>query len=287
MKIVSWNVNGFRSVERQGGFTRLIREHKPEVIMLQEVKCVADQASEITDGIVKYSRFFTGSVIKGRHGVAMYVREDYIDGPLGGLGNIAGIEPTNGVGDYLTNHPIDPVILGTGTRESRLQVVAIRPPTLGTLFLINSYSVNSRSDLSRLSARQDYDKKLDGVIKALKQNYPDAYFILGGDLNVVAEPIDYHGTLIPHQSGMTIEEREGFRHLCGSNGLVDIFRYIHPDKQEFSWWSYMNDARTRNLGWRIDYFLLSDALKDKVNNIEVLSHYMESDHAPLLLEIDI
>lgn len=278
VKIVTWNLNGFRSVHNKGGLNRIVLEHEPEFLFFQEVKC-AEQDAEKFGHSTDYYQLFESSTIPGRHGVACYIKTDYMDDVIENQYIWEGPEEEGDV------HPIDPNV--EGSREARIQVVACLLPTCTVVF-INVYSVNSRRDLSRLSARKDFDDHLNLLVERMRLKYGmDAKIFVVGDLNVVAEPIDYHGVLLPRQSGMTDQERDSFKKLLSHNGLVDTFRHANPDVKAFSWWSYMANARAKDLGWRIDYILASENALAGIHSVSILEDYYESDHAPILLEIDL
>lgn len=256
MKIISWNVNGFRAVMRKGAIEKLLLEHSPDILFLQEIKCSeSDIAESVMEG---YDAYVIESVIKGRHGVAALIKQ--------GLGEQSFL--------------IDPVV-GNG-QEGRLQAIHVQ----GITFL-NSYTVNVGRELLRVGLRQDYDEYISAAIKDCAQNLGRDLVLLG-DLNVVSQPMDYHGNLInPTYAGMTPSERHMFEVFTGPEcELFDTFRELNPEEIKFSYWSNFGNSRAGNKGWRLDYFLASQSLKDRIKKSDILDQVMGSDHAPIILEIE-
>lgn len=152
-------------------------------------------------------------------------------------------------------------------------------------YLVNVYTPNSQRDLARLEFRLEWEDKLKKYLLALNEKKPVVYC---GDLNVAHQEIDLKNAKSNiGNSGFTYEEREKMTNLLAS-GFIDTFRYLHPDAVDhYTWWSYMNKVRERNIGWRIDYFIVSESIKEKIVNADIHSHVLGSDHCPILLEIDL
>jgi len=151
-------------------------------------------------------------------------------------------------------------------------------------YLVNTYVPNSKRDLSRIPYRETYEDKVREYYVELNKHKP---VILCGDLNVAHEEIDLKNPKTnTKNAGFTIEERSKFSSLLNA-GFVDSFRYLYPDKVKYSWWSYMANARTNNVGWRIDYFVVSKSLQDKIVEADILPEILGSDHCPIFLELKI
>jgi len=276
MRIISWNVNGFRSVVQKGAFRKLLETYDPDVILLQEIKCSWDDlqnyATTYLPGVINeddlnaYTTFVDESRIPGRHGVGMFVRNSLLDEY-----------------EHTWFENMDPFV--DNRAESRFQVFR-----LGDLAIMNTYSVNVRTgDLSldncRVPQRKDYDSWLYTIVENWRRDV-NCNIIMMGDFNVVSQPIDYHGDYInPMLAGMTDQERKGFRDLIEGCHMVDTFRYFHPEETKYSYWSYRGYARDTNRGWRIDYGLVSEELLDYVEASDILTDVWGSDHAPILLDI--
>ena len=271
IKFISWNVNGFRAAAASGHLATLVRNHKPDVLCVQEIKCTEDELARAADMYVpelttQYERFVLSSAVKGRHGVAMFIKTSVIQ--------------RNGEYFSIPYDGVDPLV--DGNNESRLQMIQV----FDTL-IINTYSVNVRQNLSRIPQRKVYDDVLSSYVSGWNQQGLGPVIVLG-DLNVVAEAIDYHGGRINESlAGMTRSERDSFSSLKESGKLVDSFRHLYPeDSGVYSYWSYRGYARESNKGWRIDYALVSESLQDKILDADVLMETGGSDHAPIILELD-
>ena len=150
-------------------------------------------------------------------------------------------------------------------------------------YLVNCYTPNSKRELERLDYRMSWEDEILKYFKNLEKNKPVIYC---GDLNVAHQEIDIKNPKTNHFSaGFTDQEREKMTNLL-SNGFIDTYRYLYPDKIEYSWWSYMRNAREKNIGWRLDYFIVSDSLKDNIKEANIYTQVMGSDHCPISLEID-
>ncbi len=254
MKILSWNVNGIRSCIEKG-FLKSIEKINPDIICLQEIKAHPEQVDiKLTD----YEHHFWNSAErKGYSGTAIFSK----------------IKPLS-------------VKYGFGHLDEEGRVITIE---FENFFLITVYTPNSKPDLSRLNFRYEtWDIEFLKYIKSLKKPV-----IFTGDLNVAHEEIDLKNPASnkttktrPGNAGFTDKERKRFKDFLNA-GYIDTFRYLHKDKVQYSWWSYMFQSRKRNIGWRIDYFLIDKKLIPNLKNSEILDEVLGSDHAPILLEIKI
>ncbi len=249
MKIISWNVAGYRSVVKKG-FEESINTLKPDIICLQEVKC---EESEIPFIPENYKMYLNPAEKKGYAGVAVFTK----------------IEPltvTFGMGIDEHDH------------EGRLITLEY-----SDFYLINAYVPNSKKELVRLDYRMTWEDDFLKYIKDLEKIKP---VILCGDLNVAHTEMDIKNAKSNLRSaGFTIEERDKFTNLL-ANGFIDTFRYFHPDEIKYSWWSYLFHARENNAGWRLDYFVVSKILIDKIKDSYIYNEIMGSDHCPVGIEIE-
>ena len=255
MKIISWNVNGIRAIAKKSFFND-IELLDPAIICLQETKANDEQVRE-TLGSVNGGYIYSNSAVRpGYSGTAV----------------ISKIKPLN-------------VLKDTGIKEfdSEGRVLCLE---FEQFFLVNVYVPNSGSELARLSFRQDWDKIFLDFLKDLEKSKP---LIVCGDLNVAHKPIDlarpkenYNKT-----AGYMQEEIDGMNRLTDS-GLADTFRHLYPDATaRYSWWSFMGRARSKNIGWRIDYFLVSKSLMPKVKDAFIREEITGSDHCPVGILLDL
>ncbi len=251
-KLLSWNVNGLRAC-RKKGFDAFVREHSPDVLCLQEVKLNPDVIPEEDFGY-PFRRYHLAKK-KGYSGVAVFAKDE----PLAVSVDFPGEDPHAGEGRVLTCE-------------------------FAGYYLINVYVPNAKGDLSRLGYRRDsWDPDLRSYLCELREKKP---VVLCGDLNVAHQEIDLANPKSNRKNaGFTDEEREGMTNLLGS-GFLDTFRHMHPDVTgAYSWWSYRAGARGRNVGWRIDYFIVSDDLATSVRNAFILPEIHGSDHCPVGLSL--
>ncbi len=254
MKLISWNVNGIRAVV-QKGFEAFLLQHQPDVICLQETKVhnndLPPAIAEI-GAVAGYCGYWNGAVRKGYSGTATLTR-------------IQPITYETLIGDERFDC------------EGRFQFMEFP-----NFFLINTYVPNAKDDLSRLAERQEFDKLLLQKIKALETIKP---VIICGDMNVAHNPIDLARPK-PNEgnAGYTLEERQGMTNYINAN-LVDTFRTLNPEKEQYSWWSYRGGARGNNVGWRIDYFLATHTLMPLVQSATIHDQVTGSDHCPVELNI--
>lgn len=250
MKFVSWNVNGLRACVEKG-FMEEFWAEDADFFCLQETKLHPHQIELDLPG---YTRYWNSAVKKGYSGTAIFARH----APLG---------VTLGMDGYTDD-------------EGRL--ITLEYPGF---YLITCYSPNSQEGLARIDYRMEFEDRLREYILRLEQAKP---VILCGDLNVAHSEIDLKNPKTNRGSaGFSDREREKFSRLLAS-GHTDTFRYLHPDTTgAYSWWSYRFKAREKNAGWRIDYFVVSDSLKEKIRRAEIHSDVMGSDHCPVVLEVDL
>jgi len=254
MKLISWNVNGIRAVAKKG-FEDFLLEYHPDILCLQEIKVHNDDLPAAiaqlgaTEG---YRGYWNGAERKGYSGTATLTRM-----------------PPMACETRIGDERFD--------REGRFQFLKFPD-----FFLVNTYVPNAKNDLSRLNDRQEFDQLLLEKIKALETAKP---VIICGDMNVAHNPIDLARPK-PNEgnAGYTIEERQGMTNYINAD-LVDTFRTLHPEKEQYSWWSYRGRARENNVGWRLDYFLATHALLPVVQSAAILDHVTGSDHCPIELGI--
>ncbi len=265
MKIISYNVNGIRSVVSKGFFEWLESEN-PDVICLQEIKAQPEQIDILRFKELGYDSYINSAQKKGYSGTAIFSK----------------IQPEKIILDF--DNRFDGDIFkdqyGDMQREGRLITLEF-----ADFYLLSTYVPNAKNDLSRLTIRHDiWDKKLLEYIATLETRKP---VLMCGDLNVAHKEIDLAN---PKQNeknaGFTKEEREGFDNFM-AHGLIDVFRHFYPDTVKYTWWSMRSRARERNIGWRIDYFVCSQQFIGRVKDIDILDSIVMSDHCPVSLEIDL
>jgi len=250
MKFISWNVNGLRACIGKG-FMDYFNAMDADFFCLQETKLQPDQISLELPG---YHQYWNSAVKKGYSGTAIFTKHT----PL----NV-----TYGMPDYVDD-------------EGRLITAEYE-----NFYLITSYTPNSKEELARLDYRMEYEDKLRSYICTLEQTKP---VILCGDLNVAHKEIDLKNPKTNRKNpGFSDEERAKFTQLIEA-GHTDTFRHLYPDLEgAYSWWSYRFKAREKNAGWRIDYFVVSDSVKDNIVKAEIHSDVLGSDHCPVMLELEI
>lgn len=248
MKLVSWNVNGLRACVNKG-FLDYFKEVNADIFSVQETKL---QEGQITLELEGYHQFWNYAVKKGYSGTAVFTR-------------IKPISVRYGLGEEDT--------------EAEGRVLTLE---FDEFYLVNVYTPNSQRDLARLPFRLDWE---DRILLHLKELDKKKSVVLCGDLNVAHQEIDLKNAKSNHgNSGFTIEERGKMTSLL-ENGFVDSFRHFNPEKEgAYTWWSYMNKVRERNIGWRIDYFIVSDSFRDRLITADIHADVMGSDHCPVVLE---
>ena len=251
MKLISWNVNGLRACLNKG-FEDTFHALDADIFCLQETKMRPEQAQFDLPG---YTRFWNSADKAGYSGTAVFTREE----PLA-------------------------VTYDFGADEHRHEGRIITAEYPG-FYLVCCYTPNSQDGLKRLDYRMEWEDDLRDYLMSLDRHKPVVYC---GDLNVAHREIDLKNPKTNrNNAGFTDQEREKMTCLL-SSGFTDSFRYLYPDTEGiYSWWSYRFNARKNNAGWRIDYFIVSDRLRDKIKRAEILTTVEGSDHCPVLLELDI
>jgi exodeoxyribonuclease-3 len=251
MKLISWNVNGLRAC-MQKGFLDFFTKTDADIFCLQETKMQEGQVDLPLEG---YHQYFNYAEKKGYSGTALFSKQEPINVTYG-----IGIEEHDHEGRVITAEYPD-------------------------FYMVNVYVPNSQRELARLSYRMEWEKAFLSYILELEKKKPVIYC---GDLNVAHEEIDLKNPKSNHRNaGFSDEERACFTKVLES-GYVDSFRHLYPDRTDaYTWWSYMFKAREKNVGWRIDYFVVSDKLETRIKEADILSEISGSDHCPVELEIDL
>lgn len=249
MTILSWNINGIRAAIKKG-FIDFLKKESPDIICLQEIKISDDKRAEENFDFPNYQEFFNSAKRPGYSGTAILVK------------------------DGLKVKILDDL---KWDDEGRIQILDI-----GQYYLANIYFPNANHELSRLDFKIKFNDKLLEYLKKLEKKKP---LIVTGDFNVAHNEIDLAR---PKQNvgspGFTPEERKWMDKFL-SRGFKDTFRELHPDKVQYSWWSYRANARANNVGWRIDYFCVSEKILKRINKAYILDKIMGSDHAPVAIDI--
>lgn len=248
-KYISWNVNGLRAVIKKG-FLEYIEEQNPDIIGLQEIKLSEGQLDLEIPG---YNMYYNYAERKGYSGTAIFTKEKPINVTYG-----IGIEEHDNEGRVITAE-------------------------FSEYYFVTVYTPNSKDKLLRLDYRMIWEDEFLKYLKNLEKSKP---VIVCGDLNVAHKEIDLKNPKTNTRNpGFTIKERNKFTNLLDS-GFIDTFRYFYPDKEfAYSWWSYRGNARKNNTGWRIDYFCVSESLKNRITDAEIQSNIEGSDHCPVVLYI--
>ncbi|MEC1581776.1 exodeoxyribonuclease III [Bacillus subtilis] len=252
MKLISWNVNGLRAVMRKMDFLSYLKEEDADIICLQETKIQDGQVDFQPEG---YHVYWNYAVKKGYSGTAVFSKQ----------------EPLH-------------VIYGIGVEEHDHEgrVITLE---FENVYVMTVYTPNSRRGLERIDYRMQWEEALLSYILELDQKKP---VILCGDLNVAHQEIDLKNPKANrNNAGFSDQEREAFTRFLEA-GFVDSFRHVYPDLEgAYSWWSYRAGARDRNIGWRIDYFVVSESLKEQIEDASISADVMGSDHCPVELIINI
>ena len=251
MKLISWNVNGIRACINKG-FKDFFNEIDADIFCIQETKCQKDQIDLEFKG---YTSYWNSAEKKGYSGTAIFTKQK----PL---------SVTYGIG--IEEHD----------KEGRVITLEFEK-----FYMINIYTPNSKRELERLEYRQIWEDEIRKYMLKLNENKP---VIMCGDLNVAHKEIDLKNPKTNrHNAGFTDEERNKMTELLDA-GFVDTFRVLYPEKENaYSWWSYMGHAREKNVGWRIDYFIVSKSIENCIKEAKIHSEILGSDHCPVELEIDI
>ena len=250
MKLISWNVNGIRACLKKG-FLDFFKEANADIFCLQETKCQQGQVELEIEG---YTSYWNSAEKKGYSGTAVFTKKK----PL----NV-----TYGIGKE--EHD----------KEGRIITLEFE-----NFYLVTNYTPNAKRELERLDYRMIWEDEIRKYLLNLNKTKP---VIMCGDLNVAHEEIDLKNPKTNRgNAGFTDEEREKMTELLNA-GFTDSFRYLYPEKQEYSWWSYMGHAREKNIGWRIDYFITSKEIEKDIKEATIYSEVLGSDHCPIGLEINL
>ena len=251
MKLISWNVNGLRAVYKKG-FLDFFNKIDADIFCIQETKM---QEGQITLELEKYEQYYNYAVRKGYSGTAVFTK-------------IKPEKVTYGIG--IEEHD----------QEGRVITLEFK-----NFYLVNCYTPNSGRELARLEYRMTWEDTFKEYLKQLDKNKP---VIICGDLNVAHKEIDLKNPKTNRKNaGFTDEERNKISNLLEA-GFTDSYRKLYPDKENaYTWWSYMGNARAKNIGWRIDYFLTSNRICDKIKEAYIFDKILGSDHCPVGLDINL
>ncbi|MDB5164163.1 MAG: exodeoxyribonuclease [Candidatus Saccharibacteria bacterium] len=265
MKIYSWNVNGIRAVDRKGMFIPFIDKHQPDVLGIQETKAQQDQSAVEAPA---YKEFWFSAEKKGYSGTAIFSKPEPLQ-VIHGLPK-----------DIIAKYKLAADNYGDPNKEGR--IIAAEYPGF---YFVTVYTPNAKDDLTRIPLRhKQWDPAFLAYVKQLEKTKP---VVFSGDLNVAHTPDDLANDKANiGKKGFTNEEREGFQNFIDA-GFVDSLRMFKQGKGFYTWWSHFANARARNVGWRIDYILVSASLKDKVKAADIHPDVMGSDHCPVSIDLDI
>ena len=249
MKLISWNVNGIRACVRKG-FLEYFKEVDADIFCIQETKL---QEGQIELDLENYFQYWNYAVKKGYSGTAIFTKKKPLSVKYG---------------------------IGIKNEEPEGRIITLE---FAEFYLVNVYTPNAQRDLARLEFRLSWEDEVRNYLQELNKSKP---VVLCGDLNVAHCEIDLKNARANRgNSGFTEEEREKMTALLEA-GFIDTFRCLHPNKIDaYTWWSYMNKVRERNIGWRIDYFIVSEKLRGVIKEAHIHSHVMGSDHCPIVLEL--
>lgn len=250
MKLISWNVNGFRACLEKG-FADFFNTADADIVCIQETKMQPGQAEFEPTG---YHQYWYSAEKKGYSGTAVFTKQEPLSVRYG---------------------------IGIPVHDTEGRAITLE---YEKFYLLCVYTPNAQRELARLDYRMSWEDALRGYIRTLDAQKPVIYC---GDLNVAHEEIDLKNPKTNHHSaGFSDEERAKFSELLAC-GFTDTYRKLYPDRVEYSWWSYMMKAREKNVGWRIDYFVVSDRLFPTVSDSFILGNVMGSDHCPIGIEINL
>ena len=263
MKLYSWNVNGIRAVWSKGAFQEFIKQHDPDILCLQETKAQPDQSPVDLPG---YNEFWYSAVKKGYSGTAIFSKVQ----PLSVINGFPE--------DIIKQYKVTGDVYGDPNDEGRVMAAEYED-----FYVVTVYTPNAKDDLSRVELRHhQWDPAFLAYLQQLEKKKP---VLACGDLNVahteddLARPKPNVG-----KKGFTNEEREGFQNFVDS-GLLDTFRMFTQGNGHYTWWSHFAKARERNVGWRIDYWLASDTLKNRIKAADIHADVFGSDHCPISITL--
>ena len=255
MKLISWNVNGLRAVINKG-FKEFFKEIDADIFCIQETKMQEAQLDEnILEIFEGYNAYWNSAEKKGYSGTAIFTKQKPLNVTYG---------------------------IGKEEHDKEGRVITLE---FEKFYIVNIYTPNTKRELERLDYRQLWEDEIRAYLLKLKENKP---VVMCGDLNVAHTEIDLKNPKTNRKNaGFTDEERAKMTELLNA-GFVDTFRYKYPEVEgKYSWWSYMFHAREKNAGWRIDYFIVSENLKDKIEDAKILDDIYGSDHCPVELDLNI
>ena len=257
LKIFSWNVNGLRAVLRKGALQGFIAKYQPDILCLQETKAKPGQAEV---DLPEYEEIWNSAERSGYAGTAVFTK----------IKPLSTEKYEMGIADNY----------GDLSKEGRVIVAEFE-----TFYLVNVYTPNSKPDLSRLELRfRDWDPGFLTLLRSLEKKKP---VVACGDFNAAFSEIDLARPESNHHSaGFTDEERQGIGALLDA-GFVDTFRALHPEERRYTWWSHWGQARARNVGWRIDYFFVSEGMFGAMKGAEIYEGVTGSDHCPISVTLDV
>ena len=248
MKLISWNVNGIRACLNKG-FSDFFKEVNADIFCLQETKCQPEQINLEFEG---YTSYWNSAERKGYSGTAIFTKKQPVN-------------VTYGIG--IEEHD----------KEGRIITLEFE-----NFYLVTNYTPNAKRELERLDYRMVWEDEIRKYLLELNKKKP---VIMCGDLNVAHEEIDLKNPKTNKgNAGFTNEEREKMTELLNA-GFIDSYRYLYPEKIEYSWWSYIGHAREKNVGWRIDYFIVSNDFRENIKDATIYTEILGSDHCPVGLEI--
>ena len=248
MKLISWNVNGIRACLNKG-FSDFFKEVNADIFCLQETKCQPEQINLEFEG---YTSYWNSAERKGYSGTAIFTKKQPVN-------------VTYGIG--IEEHD----------KEGRIITLEFE-----NFYLVTNYTPNAKRELERLDYRMVWEDEIRKYLLELNKKKP---VIMCGDLNVAHEEIDLKNPKTNKgNAGFTNEERQKMTELLNA-GFIDSYRYLYPEKIEYSWWSYMGHAREKNVGWRIDYFIVSNDFRENIKDATIYTEILGSDHCPVGLEI--
>ncbi|MEW4024780.1 exodeoxyribonuclease III [Bacillus sp. YAF8] len=252
MKLVSWNVNGLRAVMKKRDINTYVQETKADILCLQETKVQDGQVSLQPEG---YHAYWNYAVKKGYSGTAVFSKEEPLHVSYG---------------------------MGIDGHDQEGRVITLE---FEHVFVVNCYTPNAKRGLERIDYRLQWEADFKDYLQRLDRKKP---VILCGDLNVAHREIDLKNPKANRKNaGFSDQEREAFSALLNA-GFTDSFRYLYPDQEgAYSWWSYRTNAREKNIGWRLDYVIVSDRLKQRISQAAICADIMGSDHCPVEMTVDL